>query len=272
MPWATFSVCLFSYSFRAALKEGDVLLLLAWVLCFLLSFLAAKCCVRQASTEFAPRTSSMPKLTKLKGVSLNENRENDREKECFCIGVHLLPVTNWLLVHYTTIMSLWQHRQNFKIFNVNVLYFILYIINVHCTCIFILCWHVLTILLTCGCCFLLLFKLSLHILFFHVYVSALQCFDFGLPGVLGIAFGGFLIGVLLIGALWFIKIKTGKYITNSVAFLVELWLNWDQNLSEFKIIPFCLIQDTQLDWTWAQLQQVFQVSIFLFLFISFLFF
>ncbi|KAF1377601.1 hypothetical protein PFLUV_G00202470 [Perca fluviatilis] len=36
-----------------------------------------------------------------------------------------------------------------------------------------------------------------------------QCFDFGLPGVLGIAFGGFLIGVLLIGALWFIKIKTG---------------------------------------------------------------
>ncbi|XP_054612252.1 endoglin isoform X2 [Dunckerocampus dactyliophorus] len=34
------------------------------------------------------------------------------------------------------------------------------------------------------------------------------CFDFGLPGVLGIAFGGFLIGVLLIGALWFIKIKT----------------------------------------------------------------
>ncbi|KAK7896577.1 hypothetical protein WMY93_021902 [Mugilogobius chulae] len=36
-----------------------------------------------------------------------------------------------------------------------------------------------------------------------------ECFDFGLPGVLGIAFGGFLIGVLLIGALWFIKIKTG---------------------------------------------------------------
>ncbi|XP_043952503.1 endoglin isoform X1 [Gambusia affinis] len=35
------------------------------------------------------------------------------------------------------------------------------------------------------------------------------CFDFGLSGVLGIAFGGFLIGVLLIGALWFIKIKTG---------------------------------------------------------------
>ncbi|XP_057675756.1 endoglin [Corythoichthys intestinalis] len=35
------------------------------------------------------------------------------------------------------------------------------------------------------------------------------CFDFGLPAILGIAFGGFLIGVLLIGALWFIKIKTG---------------------------------------------------------------
>uniref|UniRef100_A0A667X4B9 TGFBR3/Endoglin-like N-terminal domain-containing protein n=1 Tax=Myripristis murdjan TaxID=586833 RepID=A0A667X4B9_9TELE len=35
------------------------------------------------------------------------------------------------------------------------------------------------------------------------------CVDFGLPAVLCIAFGGFLIGVLLIGALWFIKIKTG---------------------------------------------------------------
>lgn len=35
------------------------------------------------------------------------------------------------------------------------------------------------------------------------------CFHFGLLDVLGIAFGGFLIGVLLIGALWFIKIKTG---------------------------------------------------------------
>ncbi|XP_029940535.1 endoglin isoform X2 [Salarias fasciatus] len=39
--------------------------------------------------------------------------------------------------------------------------------------------------------------------------STPPCFDFGLPGVLGIAFGGFLIGVLLIGALWFIRIKTG---------------------------------------------------------------
>lgn len=35
------------------------------------------------------------------------------------------------------------------------------------------------------------------------------CIDFRLSEVLGIAFGGFLIGVLLIGALWFIKIKTG---------------------------------------------------------------
>lgn len=43
-----------------------------------------------------------------------------------------------------------------------------------------------------------------------MYVSAPPCFDFGLTGVLGIAFGGFLIGVLLIGALWFIKMKTGK--------------------------------------------------------------
>lgn len=46
--------------------------------------------------------------------------------------------------------------------------------------------------------------------FFLVCVLAAPCFDFGLAGVLGIAFGGFLIGVLLIGALWFIKIKTGK--------------------------------------------------------------
>lgn len=51
----------------------------------------------------------------------------------------------------------------------------------------------------------------MHTLFFSsVYVLVPPCFDFGLPGVLGIAFGGFLIGVLLIGALWFIKIKTGK--------------------------------------------------------------
>ncbi|XP_026096422.1 endoglin-like [Carassius auratus] len=35
------------------------------------------------------------------------------------------------------------------------------------------------------------------------------CFEFGLLAVLGIAFGGFLIGVLLTGALWFIKIRTG---------------------------------------------------------------
>ncbi|XP_051954583.1 endoglin-like isoform X2 [Xyrauchen texanus] len=35
-----------------------------------------------------------------------------------------------------------------------------------------------------------------------------QCFEFGLSAVLGIAFGGFMIGVLLIGVLWFIKIRT----------------------------------------------------------------
>lgn len=46
--------------------------------------------------------------------------------------------------------------------------------------------------------------------FCPVCVSAPPCFDFGLANVLGIAFGGFLIGVLLISALWFIKIKTGK--------------------------------------------------------------
>ncbi|XP_041916570.1 endoglin isoform X1 [Alosa sapidissima] len=37
-----------------------------------------------------------------------------------------------------------------------------------------------------------------------------RCPEFGLSAVLGIAFGGFLIGVLLIGALWFIKIRTGR--------------------------------------------------------------
>lgn len=55
-------------------------------------------------------------------------------------------------------------------------------------------------------CFILIFTLYCS----NVCVSAPPCFDFGLPGVLGIAFGGFLIGVLLIGALWFIKIKTGN--------------------------------------------------------------
>nr|XP_015222387.1 PREDICTED: uncharacterized protein LOC107079860 [Lepisosteus oculatus] len=35
------------------------------------------------------------------------------------------------------------------------------------------------------------------------------CYEFELSAVLGIAFGGFLIGVLLIGALWFIKTHTG---------------------------------------------------------------
>ncbi|XP_062410545.1 LOW QUALITY PROTEIN: endoglin [Sardina pilchardus] len=38
----------------------------------------------------------------------------------------------------------------------------------------------------------------------------IECPEFGLSAVLGIAFGGFLIGVLLIGALWFIKIRTGR--------------------------------------------------------------
>lgn len=43
----------------------------------------------------------------------------------------------------------------------------------------------------------------------QTYIPPPRCIDFGLSAVLGIAFGGFLIGVLLIGALWFIKIKTG---------------------------------------------------------------
>ncbi|KAL0965501.1 hypothetical protein UPYG_G00282150 [Umbra pygmaea] len=43
----------------------------------------------------------------------------------------------------------------------------------------------------------------------QTFISSGPCIDFGLPAVLGIAFGGFLIGVLLIGALWLIKIRTG---------------------------------------------------------------
>ena len=72
--------------------------------------------------------------------------------------------------------------------------------------------HLKSFFVTCTSVKLLLFfylKLA-YIVLFPVYVSAPPCFDFRLPGVLGIAFGGFLIGVLLIGALWFIKIKTGK--------------------------------------------------------------
>ncbi|KAM9441317.1 endoglin isoform 1-T1 [Clarias gariepinus] len=42
------------------------------------------------------------------------------------------------------------------------------------------------------------------------YVApASPCFEFSLQSVLGVAFGGFLIGVLLVSALWFIKIRTG---------------------------------------------------------------
>ena len=54
------------------------------------------------------------------------------------------------------------------------------------------------------------FIVVFFIFFFCMHISAERCFDFGLPAVLGIAFGGFLIGALLIGALWFIKIKTGE--------------------------------------------------------------
>ncbi|XP_061117076.1 endoglin-like isoform X3 [Conger conger] len=36
-----------------------------------------------------------------------------------------------------------------------------------------------------------------------------RCLDFGLSAVLGIAFGGFLIGILFTGALWFIQVRTG---------------------------------------------------------------
>lgn len=55
------------------------------------------------------------------------------------------------------------------------------------------------------------------------------CFDFGLPGVLGIAFGGFLIGVLLVGALWFIKIKTGKvwfFFQNKLSKIFKVSINY----------------------------------------------
>lgn len=60
-------------------------------------------------------------------------------------------------------------------------------------------------------------NLSLHTLFLHVCFSARPCIN-GLSGVLGIAFGGFLIGVLLVGALWFIKIKTGKLMSEDRMF------------------------------------------------------
>ncbi|KAL4609431.1 hypothetical protein GN956_G23558 [Arapaima gigas] len=36
-----------------------------------------------------------------------------------------------------------------------------------------------------------------------------QCIDFSLSAVLGVAFGGFLVGILLMGLLWFTKIRTG---------------------------------------------------------------
>ncbi|KAJ8397131.1 hypothetical protein AAFF_G00009850 [Aldrovandia affinis] len=36
------------------------------------------------------------------------------------------------------------------------------------------------------------------------------CLDLDLPAVLGIAFGGFLIGILLTGALWLIQVRTGR--------------------------------------------------------------
>ncbi|XP_048844287.1 endoglin-like isoform X2 [Brienomyrus brachyistius] len=39
-------------------------------------------------------------------------------------------------------------------------------------------------------------------------VPSASCPDFNLSAVLGVAFGGFLIGVLLMGALWFIKVRT----------------------------------------------------------------
>uniref|UniRef100_A0AAV2IWJ7 Uncharacterized protein n=1 Tax=Knipowitschia caucasica TaxID=637954 RepID=A0AAV2IWJ7_KNICA len=52
-------------------------------------------------------------------------------------------------------------------------------------------------------------NLTNEVLALQLNQRGVDCFDFGLPGVLGVAFGGFLIGVLLIGALWFIKIKTG---------------------------------------------------------------
>ncbi|KAG7276656.1 hypothetical protein CRUP_023222 [Coryphaenoides rupestris] len=52
-------------------------------------------------------------------------------------------------------------------------------------------------------------KRNLEVTQSNTPTATAPCFDFGLPAVLGIAFGGFLIGSLLIGALWFIKIKTG---------------------------------------------------------------
>lgn len=93
--------------------------------------------------------------------------------------------------------------------------------------------------------------------FCPVCVSATPCFDFGLASVLGIAFGGFLIGVLLIGALWFIKIKTGKTTAQS----------WSINTGSIimscgiKLITFWFKQATQAGWTLAPLQQVSPVRL-----------
>ncbi|KAK1787693.1 hypothetical protein P4O66_016185 [Electrophorus voltai] len=47
------------------------------------------------------------------------------------------------------------------------------------------------------------------LLFAQLQIRLDPCFEFSLSSVLGIAFGGFLIGVLLVSALWFIKIRTG---------------------------------------------------------------
>lgn len=87
---------------------------------------------------------------------------------------------------------------------------------------------------------------------FFMCLAAPPCFDFGLPAVLGIAFGGFLIGMLLIGALWFIKIKTGKCVSG-VTFLISYWVDTKFWFSH------SLIQVTRPDWTWAQPQRIFLV-------------
>lgn len=108
--------------------------------------------------------------------------------------------------------------------------------------------------------------MKLAYIVFVLCVSAAPCFDFGLAGVLGIAFGGFLIGVLLIGALWFIKIKTGKCkkekkTQNNSTDLVN---KYTSRCVEFNESPFASHQGTRAGWTLAQLQQGSPVRLYFF--------
>lgn len=106
--------------------------------------------------------------------------------------------------------------------------------------------------------------MKLAYIVFVLCVSAAPCFDFGLAGVLGIAFGGFLIGVLLIGALWFIKIKTGKCKKEKKPNSTDLVNKYTLCCVEFNGSPFASHQGTRAGWTLAPLQQGSPVSLYFF--------